>query len=106
MMSRSLLLVMTVVVIGWMSPLQAADINMGEAMYGAQCAQCHGRTGLGAGAFPALNGQTAEYIAGKLELYRAREQVGGNSALMWGPSANLSDADIANLSAFISERFQ
>lgn len=105
-MSRSMLLLLGSLAVWLVAPVQAADVNMGEAMYGAQCAQCHGRTGRGAGAFPALNGQTAEYIAGKLELYRAREQVGGNSALMWGPSSNLSDADIANLSAFISERFQ
>ena len=105
-MSRSMLLLLGSIAVWLESPVHAADVDMGESMYGAQCAQCHGRTGRGAGAFPGLTGQTAEYISEKLALYRAREQVGGNSALMWGPSANLSDADIANLSAFISERFE
>lgn len=105
-MSRTMLLLLGSITVWLVSPTQAAEVDLGEAMYGAQCAQCHGQMGRGAGAFPSLSGQTAEYIAEKLERYRAREQLGGMSALMWGSAANLSDADIANLSAFITERFQ
>lgn len=86
--------------------VQAADASAGEEMYANDCAQCHGKAGKGMASFPALNGQDAEYISSRLETYRAGEKVGSNSSLMIPNASNLSDDDIANLSAYISENFE
>ena len=39
-------------------------------------------------------------------LYRAKEKVGPNSAIMMSLSGELSDDDIANLAAYVSATFQ
>ena len=49
---------------------------------------------------PALAGQTTAAIEMKLKKYRNKEKIGAQSALMWGMSAGLSDADISNLAAY------
>ena len=56
--------------------------------------------------FPAIEGNDATYISDRLTTYRAREMVGPNSVLMWSLAADLSDDDIENLAAYISETFQ
>jgi len=85
---------------------EGVDLASGEAMYADGCAQCHGRTGRGMASFPSLSGRTAEYISDLLLTYRAGERVGSNSALMFPVAADLSDADIADLAAFISKNFE
>ena len=87
-------------------PARGADIAAGKHRYGLNCVNCHGRAGRGMASFPALLGRDAEYIAGRLKRYRAREKVGPNSAIMMSLSGDLSDADIANLAAYISATFQ
>jgi cytochrome c553 len=72
----------------------------GEAKYMA-CSACHGADG-GGGVGPQLAGQTAEYIAGRLTQYKNGEQVGAQSALMWGQAGMLSEADITDLAEYIS----
>ena len=72
----------------------------GQVKYTA-CSACHGSNGEG-GIGPMLAGQTMEYIAGRLESYRAGEQIGAQSALMWGQAANLSDTDISDLAEYVS----
>lgn len=86
--------------------VQAADASAGEEMYAQNCAQCHGGEGKGMASFPALTGRDAGYITSRLETYRAGEKVGSNSGLMIPNASNLSDDDIANLAAYISENFQ
>lgn len=83
-----------------------ADPAAGETLYASNCAQCHGPTGKGMASFPSLAGREASYIQSRLETYRAGEKVGPNSGLMIPNARNLSDDDIANLSAFISGNFQ
>lgn len=83
--------------------LQAADKSAGEALYAEACAQCHGPNGKGMASFPALSGRDADYITSRLETYRAGERVGSNSSLMIPNATDLSDDDIANLAAFITE---
>ena len=87
-------------------PALAADIAAGKSRYALNCINCHGRAGKGMASFPALVGRDAEYIAGRLNQYRAREKVGPNSAIMMSLSGDLSDADIANLAAYIAATFQ
>mgnify|MGYP006274794071 FL=1 len=83
----------------------AADLAAGEKRYNVNCVNCHGNAGQGMASFPAIQGRDAAYIADKLETYRAREMVGPNSAIMMSLAGELSDDDIANLSAFIADRF-
>ena len=87
-------------------PAQGADITAGKNRYALNCVNCHGRAGKGMASFPALVGRDAEYIAGRLNQYRAREKVGPNSAIMMSLSGDLSDTDIANLAAYIAATFQ
>ena len=84
----------------------AADFASGEAIYADACAQCHGRTARGMASFPSLAGKEASYLAVKLKQYRAGATIGPNSALMKPVAAELTDEDIADLSAFISEGFE
>ena len=70
----------------------------GEAKYAA-CGACHGANG-GGGVGPALAGQSAEYIVGRLNQYKAGEKVGSQSNLMWGQAAGLSDQDIQDLAEY------
>ena len=65
------------------------------------CAACHGQEGEGMAVFPALAGQTQDYIVGRLNAYKNRETVGGMSSTMWAQAGMLSDADINMLGKFI-----
>ena len=82
------------------------DVAAGEARYGQNCVSCHGKTGKGMASFPSLAGRETDYIADRLTTYRAREKVGPNSAIMMSHAAELSDAEIANLAAYISTSFE
>lgn len=88
------------------APALAEDISAGETLYAESCASCHGSAGRGMGSFPSLTGRSADYIAERLEQYRAGDRVGSNTALMAPHAAELSDDEIANLSAYISGEFQ
>ena len=72
---------------------------LGENYY-AGCVACHGGGGEG-GIGPQLQGQAGEDIAAKLTAYRAGEQRGAQSALMWPIAKPMSDEDISNLAAYI-----
>lgn len=77
------------------------DTGAGETRF-TTCAGCHGSEGEGMGIFPKLAGQSADYIAGRLQQYRAGEQVGPNSALMMPHASALSDEAIADLAAYVA----
>jgi cytochrome c553 len=84
----------------------AADLDAGKGKYQQVCASCHGAEGKGQAIFPGIAGQDAEYVAGRLQQYRAGEQVGPTTALMAPHAAALSDDDIANVSAYIAAEFK
>ncbi len=79
----------------------AGDPAAGKAKF-ATCAACHGANGEGSGIFPKLAGLSAADVEAKLKQYRAGEQVGPMTSMMAPNAANLSDADIADLSAYIA----
>ena len=95
------------------SPLQAADedaaeealvadIAAGEALYKKECRGCHGPTAKGLASFPKLVGQTAEYLADRVERYRAGEKFGPNTALMAPRAKRLDDQNIIDIAHFIA----
>ncbi len=80
----------------------AQDVSEGEALYQKACRSCHGPEAGGMASFPQLAGREADYLAMRLEQYRAGEQVGANTALMRPNAADLTDSEIANLAAYIA----
>ena len=65
------------------------------------CAACHGAEGQGMAVFPALAGQSADYIVDRLNTYKNRGEVGPMSSTMWAQAGMLSDADINMIGKFI-----
>ncbi|MCC5813089.1 MAG: c-type cytochrome [Ectothiorhodospiraceae bacterium] len=105
-MKRQMLLIIGAALALGGTQAKADDIAVGEAIYAESCVSCHGRAGRGMASFPSITGRDADYIAKRLEQYRAGERVGPNTPLMAPHAADLSDDDIANLAAYISETFQ
>jgi cytochrome c553 len=79
----------------------------GNPANGAQLAQvcqaCHGPDGNGVGdpQYPIIAGQYADYLEHALKAYRSGER---NNAIMQGFAKNLSDQDIADLSAYFASQ--
>ena len=71
----------------------------------AGCAACHGQQGQGMAVFPALAGQTQDYIVGRLNTYKNRGEVGAMSSTMLGQAAMLSDAEIELLGEYVEAGF-
>lgn len=67
----------------------------------AGCAACHGQQGQGMGVFPALAGQSSEYITDRLVAYKNREEVGSMSSTMWAQAGLLSSQDMKTIGDFI-----
>ena len=78
----------------------ASPAALGEKYYG-QCIACHGSGGEG-GIGPMLAGQASSDIVSKLTAYRAGEERGAQSAMMYPVAKPMTDADIENLAAFVS----
>jgi len=49
---------------------QRADLEMGQSLYRANCARCHGLTGKGQGIFPALAGQYPAYFQAQMDAFQ------------------------------------
>jgi cytochrome c553 len=69
----------------------------------AGCAACHGTEGQGMGPFPALAGQSSDYIVDRLTTYKNKGQVGAMSSTMWAQAGMLSEKDIETIGKFIEE---
>lgn len=78
------------------------DLEAAKKMYRRECRGCHGPTGKGLSSYPRLLGHPADYIAGRLEQYRAGEKLGPNTPLMAPRARKLSDEDIVNLAEYIA----
>lgn len=79
----------------------------------AACAACHGATGKGmpSAGYPVLAGQHATYLENQLKAFRAagredetgkRRENDGESKMMRGTAARLSDAEIKAVSSYIN----
>lgn len=67
------------------------------------CSQCHGRTGLGVSDFsPRLAGQSADYVAQKLEQWESGNLRDPKGGFMRTEASHLTQSDIAALAAFVS----
>lgn len=78
----------------------ASPAALGEKYYG-QCIACHGGRAEG-GIGPMLAGQTTTDIVAKLTAYRAGEERGPQSAMMYPVAKPMSDADIDNIAAYVT----
>jgi cytochrome c553 len=86
----------------------AANVHAaGNPANGAQlsqvCQACHGPDGNGVGdpQYPIIAGQYADYLAHSLKAYRSGER---SNVIMQGFAQNLSDQDIADLSAYFASQ--
>lgn len=57
-------------------PAAAAEVTLGERIYGAECANCHGERAQGGkgGEYPRLAGQRSDYIQLQLKNFRDRKR--------------------------------
>jgi cytochrome c553 len=73
----------------------------GKTLYGKPCISCHGKSGAGTQKIPRLAGQQGQYVGDSLKRYRS-----GNGERidprMASYTRNLKDADIQNLTAYLS----
>jgi cytochrome c553 len=88
-------------------------VDQGQALYRGgnmasgvpACSGCHNPRGTGnePAGYPALSGQTAEYVTKQLEAYRSGERAGGaNAAIMMDVASKLSDKEIEALANYVS----
>jgi len=81
---------------------KVADIAAGEARYAATCAACHGADGnSGAPANPKLAQQHPEYIVKQLQEFKSGKRP---SPIMQGFAAQLTEADMKNIGAFLGKQ--
>ena len=80
----------------------SGDIDAGEARYAQNCGNCHGPAGMGLASYPKLKGKEIPYLVDRLNTYRAGTKIGPNSDLMIMMAMPLSDAEIANLAAYLN----
>jgi cytochrome c len=83
----------------------APDLAAGETLYAENCRNCHGPRARGMASFPRLTGLGEALLLDRLRQYHAGEQVGPNSAIMFDVAADLSEADMVNVAAYIAAAF-
>ena len=83
------------------TPLQAGDAGAGANAYNAKgCVGCHGLSGKKPIAdYPVIGGKPADFLTAELNKFRSGER---NNPIMMPMAAGLSDADVANLSAYLA----
>jgi cytochrome c553 len=90
---------------------EAELVKKGEQIYRAgnpetgvpACTGCHGPAGIGSNLakFPRIAGQYSEYLAQTLQHFRAHERANDPNGMMRGVAANLTDAEIEAVAAYI-----
>jgi cytochrome c553 len=78
------------------------DLVSGEAKFTALCVACHAADGnSGVPAYPKLSQQHPEYLVKQLREYKSGAR---KNAIMQGFAAQLSDADMINISFWLAEK--
>ncbi|TCT03038.1 c-type cytochrome [Paralcaligenes ureilyticus] len=78
----------------------AADPAVGQKLYETTCAACHGATGVSiAPIYPNLVDQKEQYLVQQLKAFRDGSR---QNPIMQPMAKNLSDTDIANIAAYLS----
>ena len=85
--------------------VEEVDLEAAEKIFKKSCRACHGNKGQGAASYPKISDKEPEHITEMLERYRSGEKIGPNSILMIQHAKKLSDADIANLSVYVTTAF-
>lgn len=88
------------------APAGAEDTVAGEKIFKKVCRTCHGPKAQGMASFPKLAGLDAEYLATRLEAYRAGESFGPNTPLMAPHAKKLSDEEITSIATYIATSFE
>ena len=86
------------------NPASAQD---GKALYAQKgCPACHGPNGDKTlqPNYPKLAGQNAAYIVDQLKAFKSQARKSGQSALMWGMAAPLSESDMAAIAKFLESQ--
>lgn len=84
--------------------LPSAAFGQGKALYLSKgCIACHGPDGKQPlqPIYPKLNGQNADYTVAQLQAFKTQKRKSGQSALMWGMAAPLSDADMKAIAVYL-----
>src|SRR5271157_4516298 len=84
------------------APPPADALAAGREKY-VQCASCLGSDGRSTvvAEYPKIGGQSAVYVVNALKAYRDGRRQGTYAAIMAEVAKPLSDADIANLAAYV-----
>jgi len=94
---QKILWVMAVLALFVSTSSVAGDVAAGKAK-SAQCAACHGATGISPmGLYPNLAQQKEQYLAKQMNDFRSGTR---NDPTMKAMASALTDADIANLAAY------
>jgi len=97
MLKKTALVSSLLLTLGLVNTASAADIAAGKTK-AASCIGCHGADGISMiPTYPNLAGQKAAYTAKQLKAFRDKTR---KDPVMAGISSALTDADIANLSAY------
>ena len=96
------LLILAAVMLGFSVPVQAkGNAEAGKAK-SATCAACHGSDGNSPTPnFPKLAGQHQDYLYHSLKDYKSGKR---KNAIMAGQVQNLSESDMADLTAYFSKQ--
>ena len=82
-------------------PRVEGDIVNGGRVYQEECAECHGKTGMGRGHFPMLVGQYTNYLQKQIDAYLKGERPHDDNASR-GVLAELKDTDIRDILAYLT----
>ena len=98
-MSRFLLLLVTLVAVPALAASGDPDVGRKKS---EPCKACHGEAGVSATPeFPNIAGQHADYLAAALNHYKNGKR---KNPIMQGQVANLTQRDIADLTAYYSRQ--